>query len=64
MPGTVRKINVAPGDHFEAHQPLVVMESMKMEMSLSMPHPGTVAQLSCEVGQLVDMGAVLLRVAP
>src|SRR5690606_13569913 len=37
MPGTVLKILVKPGDAVEANQALVIMESMKMEMTLSAP---------------------------
>ena len=64
MPGNVLQIKVKPGDSFEAHQPLVIMESMKMEMSLSIPHAGRVGEIRCEVGKMVDMGTVLLTVAP
>ena len=59
MPGTILRINVKPGDRFEAHAPLVVMESMKMEMTLSAPHAGRIKEIKCKQGQLVEMGAVL-----
>jgi propionyl-CoA carboxylase alpha chain len=59
MPGTILKVMVAEGDRFKAHQALIVMESMKMEMTISAPHPGRVRRLACEAGQLVDMGTVL-----
>ncbi|KAB2945072.1 MAG: acetyl-CoA carboxylase biotin carboxyl carrier protein subunit, partial [Phycisphaerae bacterium] len=42
MPGTILKILVKPGDVVTAHQPLVVMESMKMEMTLSASGAGRV----------------------
>jgi acetyl/propionyl-CoA carboxylase alpha subunit len=61
MPGTVLKVNVRAGEAFSAHQPLVVMESMKMEMTLSAPHAGRIGEVCCAAGQLVEMGAVLLR---
>lgn len=61
MPGTVLKINVGVGETFAAHQPLVVMESMKMEMTLSSPHAGKVKEIRCRVGELVAMGAVLAK---
>ncbi|MBI4719619.1 MAG: biotin/lipoyl-binding protein [Planctomycetes bacterium] len=63
MPGTILKVEVRPGDAFTAHQPLIIMESMKMEMTLSSPHPGRVKEVTCHVGQLVPIGAVLIRVA-
>lgn len=61
MPGTILKINVDAGDTFEAHQPLIVMESMKMEMTLSAPKAGCVKEISCDVGELVEMGKVLAK---
>jgi len=64
MPGTILKINVKTGDAFEAHQALVVMESMKMEMTLSAPQTGKVVEIRCKVGELVAMGAVLAKLAP
>ena len=61
MPGTVLQVLVARGQRFEAHAPLVVMESMKMEMTLSAPHAGRVKEIACRTGQLVAMGAILMR---
>jgi acetyl/propionyl-CoA carboxylase alpha subunit len=60
MPGTILKVQIGAGDRFEPHQPLVVIESMKMEMTLSAPHPGQVREIRCKVGELVDAGAVLM----
>jgi biotin carboxyl carrier protein len=62
MPGAVLKVLATPGKCFKAHQPLVIMESMKMELTLSLPHSGRVRKLSCEPGELVDMGAVLVEI--
>lgn len=64
MPGTVLKIPVQAGDTVEANQPLVIMESMKMEMTLSAPGPARVTAIECQEGQLVEMGAVLVRLEP
>ncbi len=64
MPGTVLKIQVAAGQAYDAHQPLIIMESMKMEMTLSSPHPGRVVEVRCAKGQLVEMGAVLVTLEP
>jgi acetyl/propionyl-CoA carboxylase alpha subunit len=61
MPGTILKVPVKPGDVVEANQPLVIMESMKMEMTLSAPQAATVAEVLCAEGQLVEMGALLVR---
>lgn len=61
MPGTILKVLVKAGDTVEANQPLIIMESMKMEMTLSAPHAATVATISGLEGQLVEMGAVLAK---
>lgn len=62
MPGTILRIEREAGAAFEAGATLVVMESMKMEMSLSLPVAGRVAEVLCAVGDLVDLGATLVRI--
>jgi biotin carboxyl carrier protein len=64
MPGTILKVNIEVGATFEAHEPLIVMESMKMEMTLSAPTSGRVTELLCAVGELVEMGELLARLEP
>ncbi len=61
MPGTVLQIKVSAGDQVAAHDPLVVLESMKMEMTLSAPGAGRVVEVLCQEGDLVEMGALLLK---
>ena len=63
MPGTILKIQVAPGDVFAAHQPLIIMESMKMEMTLSSPQGGRVKEITCKVGELVELGRLLAKLS-
>jgi acetyl/propionyl-CoA carboxylase alpha subunit len=64
MPGTVLKVNVQRGDSFAANAALIVMESMKMEMTLAAPFAGTVNEVSCKPGELVEVGRVLARLEP
>lgn len=61
MPGTILKINVPAGASFAANEPILVMESMKMEMSLSSPAAGQVREIRCRVGELVNLGTVLAK---
>lgn len=61
MPGTILEVRAAAGDSVAANQPLIVMESMKMEMTLSAAGPGKVEEILCAVGELVEMGALLAR---
>ena len=63
MPGTILKINVTAGEAFDADAPLVIMESMKMEMTLSAPRAGTVAAVECAEGDLVAVDQLLVQFA-
>jgi acetyl-CoA/propionyl-CoA carboxylase biotin carboxyl carrier protein len=61
MPGTVLLVNVADGDAVDEGQVLVVLESMKMELSISAPHAGTVG-LQVAAGDKVTQGQTLAEV--
>ena len=62
MPGLVIQTLVAEGDDVDEGQPLVVMESMKMQMQLRSPQAGRVASLRVQAGQQVDKGTLLVKV--
>ena len=62
MPGAVSRLGAAVGDTVTAGLPIVWMEAMKMEHAVMSPKDGVVAELSVEVGQQVELGAVLARV--
>ncbi|BET65163.1 urea carboxylase [Opitutales bacterium ASA1] len=59
VPGNVWKIAVAPGQSITLDQPLVVLESMKMEISVVATEPGTVTEVLCTEGKPVQAGDVL-----
>ncbi|MFF0148799.1 propionyl-CoA carboxylase alpha chain [Amycolatopsis sulphurea] len=59
MPGTVVRLAVAAGDVVAAGDPLLWLEAMKMEHRISAPADGVVTALPVEVGQQVEVGAVL-----
>lgn len=59
MPGRVLRIAVAAGEHVAAGQPLLWLEAMKMEHVVAAPAAGTLAELIVQVGQQVEVGAVL-----
>ncbi|MGH3677586.1 MAG: acetyl/propionyl/methylcrotonyl-CoA carboxylase subunit alpha [Mycobacterium sp.] len=62
MPGSVVRVGAAVGDAVSAGQPLIWLEAMKMEHTLTAPSDGVLAELNVEPGQQVDVGAVLARV--
>lgn len=63
MPGSIVRLEVAEGDAVTTGQTLLVMESMKMETTLSAPRDGAVAELCFGVGQPFERDAVLVRFA-
>ena len=62
MPGSVLRIGAAVGDTVTAGQPLIWLEAMKMEHTVTAPSDGVLVELDVEPGQQVDVGAVLARV--
>jgi 3-methylcrotonyl-CoA carboxylase alpha subunit len=62
MPGTVLAINVENGDDVSEGDVLVILESMKMELSISAPLDGVVSGLELAVGDSVARGQALLAV--
>ena len=62
MPGAVIRLGAALGDTVTAGQPLVWLEAMKMEHTITAPSDGVLVQLDTHVGQQVEVGAVLARV--
>ena len=60
VPGAVWKLLVAPGASVSAGDPLVIVESMKMEIIVSAPCDGTVADLRCAEGRPVAIGQTLV----
>jgi acetyl-CoA/propionyl-CoA carboxylase, biotin carboxylase, biotin carboxyl carrier protein len=62
MPGQVLLVHAAPGDQVTAGDPLVVLESMKMELVLTAPVDGHVAELTVAVGDKVAVDQPLARV--
>jgi 3-methylcrotonyl-CoA carboxylase alpha subunit len=60
MPGQVTKLFVTLGQSVEKGTPLIVIEAMKMEHTITAPKKGKVAKLPFAVGELVPDAAELL----
>ena len=63
-PAFVAAVQVAPGDAVRAGDPLVVVESMKMETAITAPFSGTVRALLASVNTHVEAGAPLVQLQP
>jgi 3-methylcrotonyl-CoA carboxylase alpha subunit len=61
MPATVLAIQVAPGQRVERNDVVMVLEAMKMELPIRSPRDGVVKALGCQIGELVQPGAMLVE---
>jgi acetyl-CoA carboxylase biotin carboxyl carrier protein len=59
MVANVWKVVVGPGDAVEAGDPLVILESMKMEIPVGAPEGGTVREVRVEEWGVVQEGDVI-----
>jgi len=60
MPGKVIEVRVEVGDEVASHQPLVVLEAMKMEQVVTAPYDAGIRSVDVRVGDQVTSGAVLV----
>ncbi|MCW9033187.1 MAG: acetyl/propionyl/methylcrotonyl-CoA carboxylase subunit alpha [Rhodospirillales bacterium] len=60
MPGKVVDVHVKPGDKVSKGDPLLVLEAMKMEHTISAPTDGVIAEINYGAGEQVVDGAELL----
>jgi 3-methylcrotonyl-CoA carboxylase alpha subunit len=61
LPGTIVAVHVAAGQKVARGAPLVTVEAMKMEHTLTAPEAGMVARLAFGLGDRVQAGAVLVE---
>jgi 3-methylcrotonyl-CoA carboxylase alpha subunit len=64
MPGTVLAVRVAAGDQVTAGTPLLVVEAMKMEHTITARVDGVVSELYVHTGQQVALDEPLALVTP
>ncbi|GAA3916693.1 acetyl/propionyl/methylcrotonyl-CoA carboxylase subunit alpha [Litoribacillus peritrichatus] len=61
MDGLIIDVMAQPGDTVTQGQPLVILEAMKMEHSLTSPRDGIIQSISVEQGQQVNARQVLIE---
>jgi acetyl/propionyl-CoA carboxylase alpha subunit len=64
MPGKVLKVLAAEGETVESGAPLIVLEAMKMETTLSAESSALIGKMYAIEGDMVDHGAVLIELKP
>ena len=60
IPGNIWKIVVSPGDRVKDGDPLVILESMKMEVTVVASRVGRVREVRCAEGRPVGAGETLV----
>ena len=63
MPGRIVLIKTKPGAEVVEGEELLVMEAMKMELTLRAPRAGRVDTVQAAAGDFVDADAVLVKLA-
>ena len=61
MPASVLRVNVEPGQQVSAGDVLVVLEAMKMELTITAPRDARVKVVACRAGELVQPGVPLIE---
>ena len=64
LPGTVVAVHVSAGERVLKGAPLITIEAMKMEHTLTAPYAGTIERLPFAVADRVAAGAVLVELSP
>jgi glutaconyl-CoA/methylmalonyl-CoA decarboxylase subunit gamma len=63
MPGKIVSVNISVGDTVTKGQPLLILESMKMENTISSPIDGTVSAVLVAANDAVQHGQTLAEIA-
>ncbi len=61
IPGSIRKVNVKPGDKVKTNDKLMVLEAMKMNNYILSPRDGTVKKVNVKPGDNVPKSFILLE---
>lgn len=64
MPGSIVSVSAKVGDAVTRGQTLLVMESMKMETTITAPRDGVIATIAYEKGQTFERDALLVALEP
>jgi len=63
MAGNVFKVQVEPGDHVDEGDVMIILEAMKMEITVVAPKSATVVNVTVKEGDDVALGDILVELA-
>ncbi len=61
IPGLIKAVSVKVGDEVEEGQTVLILEAMKMENEIPVPHAGIVEAVQVKEGKTVAAGELLLK---
>ena len=61
MPGLVIEINIVEGQEVKENEKLLILEAMKMENVIKIPHDAVIKKVCVGKGQAVDKGQILVE---
>jgi 3-methylcrotonyl-CoA carboxylase alpha subunit len=64
LPGTIVAVHVESGQRVARGAPLITVEAMKMEHTLTAPYDGVVSKVAFGLADRVQAGAILVELAP
>jgi urea carboxylase len=64
VPGSVWKVVAREGQRVAQGDPLLILESMKMEITVPAPRNGVISRMTCHEGQSVSAGQVVAMLEP
>ena len=59
LPGSVWQVVARAGDHINAGDKIIILESMKMETAITAPSAGRVEKILVSPGKIVEAGQAL-----
>ena len=62
MPGKVTKVLVSSGQNVKVGEPVLLMESMKMEQTIVATRDGSVSEILVSEGDTVEVGKIMIKI--
>ena len=60
MPGKILKVLVSEGQKIKMGEPVIIMESMKMEQTIVSSADGVINSINVNEGETIEVGSVMI----
>jgi len=62
MPGKITKVLVSNGQSVDVGEPVILMESMKMEQTIVATKNGKISDINVAEGDTVEVGKIMIKI--